>query len=123
MRRFFLTSIVTFGMLAWIGVAWAIVGETTVTATDGGQPIPGAKVTITFKTDTGRRIRRITVTDRKKIVIPDGTRKVDITVTTKRDRKTETDIDVGLLAVATTRSKFPAVGRPERALRTTPAAR
>ncbi len=83
--------------IALIGTAWAIVGETTVTVTDRGKPVAETKITLTFKTEQGRPIRKITTTNRRKVKIPDGTKRVDIAVTTRRKKETRTDIDVGLL--------------------------
>jgi hypothetical protein len=57
-------AIAALGTLTWISAAWAIIGETSVTATDGGMSIPGATVTFTFKTDTGKTIRKVSTMTR-----------------------------------------------------------
>ncbi len=89
-------AVVAFSV-ALAGVAWAITGETTITATDGGKPIPETKISLTFKTDTGKTIRKTSTTNHRKVRIPDGTKRVDIVVTTRRKKEVRTDIDVGLL--------------------------
>ncbi len=74
--------------------AWAIVGETTINASDGGAEIPNAKISVTFKDGDGKTIRKIDTTNKKKIEIPDGTKKVDVVVTDKGKTRRQTDIDV-----------------------------
>jgi len=95
-RQLLVAAVAAFSV-ALVGMAWAITGETTVTATDGGKPIPETKISLTFKTDTGKTIRKTSTTNHRKVKIPDGTKKVDIVVTTRRKKEVRTDIDVGLL--------------------------
>jgi len=95
--RKLMCALAAFGVMAWIGAAWAIVGETTITlANTQGEPIPEAKISLKRvdkkpaprpKTPTTNQKGEVTLTheeeDKKSKAL------VIFTVTTK-DGKTET---------------------------------
>jgi outer membrane immunogenic protein len=90
------------GLLAWSAPASAVVGETTIKVADGAAPVPQATVVVTFKSQAGTRIRTVRRTTprsgTRKVVIPDRTATVDISVTTASGRtETRAGIDVALL--------------------------
>jgi outer membrane immunogenic protein len=100
MRRFILAS-VSVCALAWSSSAWAVVGSTTVTASDGAKPIAGATISVTFKDAAGRALRsprpQPARTGKRTIKIPPGAVSADISVTADGRTATRTDVAVSLL--------------------------
>ncbi|MGE0564974.1 MAG: outer membrane protein [Pseudolabrys sp.] len=115
MRRF--VWIAAVAALVWSVPAWAIIGETSIKVTDGGQPVPTATVTLTFKDKDGKPVgkpvkRPVTRTGTPKIKIPDNTTTVDITVSTPRQTVRRNSIDVSLLTDKDFTIDVPGGGQP-----------
>ena len=58
MRKFVMTAVAGI-LIGWMAPAFAVVGTTTISVTDGQSAIPHATVTVTFKNEKGRRIHRV----------------------------------------------------------------
>ena len=82
MRKFIIAAIAGI-LIGLTGSAFAVVGTSTITVTDGQSEIPNATVKITFKTETGKRIstvtRRTPRSGKVTVKIPDKTTSIEIT--------------------------------------------
>jgi hypothetical protein len=115
MRKFMFGA--AFAAAVWAVPAWAIIGSTTIKITDGGQPVPTATVTLTFKDKAGKPVgkrvrRRATRVGTPQIKIPDNTATVDISVRTPRRSIRRNSVDVGQLTDKDFTIDVPGGSRP-----------